>query len=516
MNPIAPSPRVVLTHGYFLADDPKEQAIMKPYPPLGILYISAFLEKNGVPNEVFDTTFSSQKNLQEYLLRCRPPFLAFYVNLMTKLNVLQIIRWTRSQPELSHTRIILGGPDVTYNVDDYLAAGADVIVLGEGEQTMLELVAQAQAPPSPPIRGGEERSPGIGAEIWSGGKPEKDVLSLPFQQNNEEAGPPPLIGGPGGAPPGIAYRLSDGSTHRTAPREKIRDLDELPFPSREKINLQLYLNAWKQAHGHSAISISTQRGCPYTCRWCSTAVYGQSYRRRSPQNVVDEIVWLQQHYDFDLIWFVDDVFTVSHKWLREFCQALEQRSVQLRFECITRADRLNDEVLSLLRAAGCFRVWIGAESGSQRIIDAMDRRVDVAQVREMIRSARREGIEAGTFIMLGYPGETEADIRATVEHLKASNPDLFTITVAYPIKGTGLYDEVALDMDSPPDWTGSTDRDRDFRRTYPRRYYDFAVRWTVNSVHFHKAKLAGRQFLPQGIKFWGKMWAARIGMFWHR
>jgi radical SAM superfamily enzyme YgiQ (UPF0313 family) len=418
---------------------------------------------------VFDTTFSSKKQLCDYLLHVRPPFLALYVNLMTKLNVLQIIQWVRSQPELNHTQIILGGPDVTHNVDDYLAAGADVIVLGEGEQTMLELVEVA-----------------------------------------------PLMGGPGGGIPGIAYRLSDGSTHRTAPREKIRDLDELPFPNRLKINFQLYLDAWKRAHGHNAISISTQRGCPYTCRWCSTAVYGQSYRRRSPQNVVDEIVWLQQHYEFDLIWFVDDVFTVSHKWLREFCQALEQRSVRVQFECITRADRLNDEVVDLLRAAGCFRVWIGAESGSQRIIDAMDRRVDVAQVREMIRSARRAGIEAGTFIMLGYPGETEADIRATVEHLKASNPDLFTITVAYPIKGTGLYEEVTTDMTAPPDWKESTDRDRDFRRTYPRRYYDFAVRWTVNSVHFHKAKLAGRQFSPQGIKFWGKMWAARVGMFWHK
>jgi len=512
MNATAPPPRVVLTHGYFLSDDPKEQTIMKPYPPLGILYISAFLEKNGIPNDVFDTTFSYKTSLQNYLLRCRPPFLALYVNLMTKLNILQIIQWVRSQSELNHTRIILGGPDVTHNVDDYLAAGADVVVLGEGEQTMLELVEHwtldsgrctGNVGPGTVNRGQEAGNNHEGADSQSNVPGPTSPVQRP--QSNVQH---PISG--------IAYRLPDGSTHRTEPREKIRDLDELPLPNRLKINLQLYLDAWKQAHGHSAISISTQRGCPYTCRWCSTAVYGQSYRRRSPQNVVDEIVWLQQHYDFDLIWFVDDVFTVSHKWLREFCQALEQRSVQVRFECITRADRLNDEVVQLLRAAGCFRVWIGAESGSQRIIDAMDRRVDVAQVREMIRSARRAGIEAGTFIMLGYPGETEADIRATVEHLKASNPDLFTITVAYPIKGTGLYDEVAADMTASPDWTGSTDRDRDFRRTYSRRYYDFAVRWTVNSVHFHKAKLAGRQFLPKGIKFWGKMWAARAGMFWHR
>lgn len=482
MHPNHTPPRVVLTHGYFLADDPKEQAIMKPYPPLGILYISAFLEKNGVANEVFDTTFSTKTALYEYLLLRRPPFVALYVNLMTKLNVLDIMRWIRSRTEFDQTQIVLGGPDVTHNVDDYIAAGADVVVVGEGEQTMLELTA----PPSSP--GGEEAR--LPSPVWRG------------------------VGGEPSSPP--AEGLGGASMRRTMSREKIRDLDTLPFPNRLKINLQLYLDAWKQAHGHSAVSISTQRGCPYTCRWCSTAVYGQSYRRRSPANVVAEIMELQQQYDFDLIWFVDDVFTVSHKWLREFCEALESRSVRIRFECITRADRLNEEAIGLLRRAGCFRVWIGAESGSQRILDAMDRRVDAVQVRDMIQAAKSAGIQTGTFIMLGYPGETEADIRATVEHLKASNPDLFTITVAYPIKGTGLYEEVEAMQTTDLIWAESTDRDRDFRRTYPRRYYDFAVRWTVNAVHWHKAKLVGGTFSPQGLGFWAKMWAARAGMWWQR
>jgi radical SAM superfamily enzyme YgiQ (UPF0313 family) len=222
---------------------------------------------------------------------------------------------------------------------------------------------------------------------------------------------------------------------------------------------------------------------------------------------------LQAHYDFDLIWFVDDVFTVSHKWLGAFRDELERRRVNVQFECITRADRLDEETIAVLKACGCFRVWIGAESGSQRIRDAMDRRVDVQQVRAMIQATRRAGIEAGTFIMLGYPGETEADIRETVEHLKTSNPDLFTITVAYPIKGTGLYEAVQPTVSSALPWAERTDRDLDFRRTYPRRYYDFAVRWTVNAVHWHKAKLNGRRFTPAGMKYWGKMWAARMGMW---
>jgi anaerobic magnesium-protoporphyrin IX monomethyl ester cyclase len=460
--------QVLLSHGYFLREDPKEQEIMKPYPPLGILYLSAWLERHGIEHGVFDTTFSDKTTLENYLQEHRPAIVALYVNLMTKLNILAIIRFIRSQPELRQTLIVLGGPDVTHNTEGYLAAGADLIVIGEGEQTMLE-IAQQYAP----------------------GK------TTDFSNIS-----------------GLAYLAPDGGVHKTVARQKLKELDELPVPNRQRIDLQQYLDVWKQAHGHSAVSVSTQRGCPYTCRWCSTAVYGQSYRRRSPQAVADEIEDLQRHYDFDLIWFVDDVFTVSHKWLAEFREVLFARQIQIRFECITRADRLNDEVLAILKDCGCFRVWIGAESGSQRIIDAMDRRVDVHQVREMIKSARRTGIQAGTFIMLGYPGETEADIFETVEHLKDSDPDLFTITVAYPIKGTGLYEEVEATATAALPWAERTDRDLDFKRSYPRRYYDFAVRWTVNSVHWHRAKRDGRYWRVGALKLFAKTLVSRAGMIW--
>jgi anaerobic magnesium-protoporphyrin IX monomethyl ester cyclase len=461
---------VLLSHGYFLQDDPKEQAIMKPYPPLGLLYLAAWLDQHGVENAVHDTTFSSKKALLTRIAREKPAIVALYTNLMTKPNILDIIRQIRQNPDTAHCLIVLGGPDVTHNAANYLAYGADLLVVGEGEQTLLEVAFTAAAT--------------------------GHVLDHAAFQHIQ----------------GLVYKLPDGSLYHSPPREKIRDIDELPMPARHKIDLGQYLDAWQKAHGQRAISISTQRGCPYTCRWCSTAVYGQSYRRRSPRHVADEIAWLQANYTFDLIWFVDDVFTVSHKWIGEFKAELAARSIQMTFECITRADRLNDAVLQQLRDMGCFRVWIGAESGSQRIIDAMDRRVDVRQVRDMIRAARQKGIQAGTFIMLGYPGETEADVVATLEHLKASDPDLFTITVAYPIKGTGLYESVQENLEAPSDWAAHTDRDLDFVRQYPRRYYDFAVRWTVNSVHLHKARRAGKGISPRAAKLWLKVLAARVGM----
>ena len=228
------------------------------------------------------------------------------------------------------------------------------------------------------------------------------------------------------------------------------------MPDRHAIDLQPYLSAWKDHHGQATTSLSTMRGCPYTCRWCSRAVYGLSYRRRSPKLVVDEIEKVLQDFEVDAFWVVDDVFTVSHKWLREFRDEVVRRGIKFKYECITRADRMNEQVIEMLLETGCFRVWIGAESGSQRIIDAMDRRVTVEKVREMIVLSRQKGLQAGTFIMLGYPGETEADIEETIHHLVVSNPDLYTITVAYPIKGTPLYEEIEADITTDLPWQTST------------------------------------------------------------
>jgi radical SAM superfamily enzyme YgiQ (UPF0313 family) len=174
---------------------------------------------------------------------------------------------------------------------------------------------------------------------------------------------------------------------------------------------------------------------------------------------------------------------------------------------------MNEEVIQLLKASGCFRVWIGAESGSQKVIDLMDRRVDVNQVREMIRMSRKNGIEAGTFIMLGYPGETEEDIEETIHHLKESNPDHFTITVAYPIKGTELFQEVEL-TSSDLSWATSTDRDLDFKRTYSRKYYDYAVRRVVNEVYFKKNMIASKNL--RAVKFKAKSLFAKLGMMLNR
>lgn len=430
--------KIILTHAYFLNDDPREQLVMKPYPPLGIMYLASWLEKNHIHNEVFDSTFSSFEEWCKHISEKHPDVLGIYVNLMTKTKVLEMIKYIRREEKLKKCKIVLGGPEVRNSADLFLQYGADIIIVGEGEQTFYELIINLHKP-----------------------QPILEKIK------------------------GIVFKKNTDIIH-TGERDKLKSLDLIPPPARHKINLEKYLKVWKETHGYSTVSVSTMRGCPYTCKWCSRAVYGLSYRRRNAKDVVEELKMIMKTYNPDRIWFVDDVFTISQKWLAEFDAALETSEVKISYECITRADRMNEDVIRLLKKSGCFRVWIGAESGSQSVIDAMDRRVQIAQVKDMIQLTRAYGLEAGTFIMLGYPGETEKDIKNTVKHLTESNPDQYTITLTYPIKGTPLYEEVKDKIISAYTWSLNSDREIDFKRTYTRRYYDYAIRYLHNQVEFHR------------------------------
>lgn len=437
---------ILLTHAYFLNEDEKEKRIMKPYVPLGILYIAAYLDSKGIHNEVFDTTFSSNENFKAYLLLKKPALIGIYTNLMTKLSVIRTIQFIKETETLKHCKIILGGPEIRYNAENYLKQGADMLVIGEGEETFAELAGQ----------------------FLENGKLPEEL-------------------------PGTAH-LVNGQVQFAAERTLIKDINNLPMPARHKIALQLYGETWKKHHGYSMYSVSTMRGCPYTCKWCSRAVYGGTYRRRSPKLVVDEMELLQKEYTPDQIWFVDDVFTINHKWLREFRDEIVRRNIKIPYEIITRADRMNDEVIAILKETGCFRVWIGAESGSQKIIDAMDRRVDVKSVRDNILKTKAAGMEAGTFIMLGYPGETHDDIKETIRHLQISAPNHYTITLAYPITGTPLYNEVNASIHAVAGWEKITDRDYKFERSNSETYYQHALTWVYSEVNYSRTKSLKEKF----------------------
>jgi anaerobic magnesium-protoporphyrin IX monomethyl ester cyclase len=423
---------LLLTHGYFLSEDEKERQIMKPYPPLGLLYLTAFLKTRGYSVEIFDSTFAERARLDERLAR-ESGTIGIYTTLMTRRSVLEIV----SAAKRHGWRVILGGPESANYAGEYLEAGADVIVIGEGELTLSELLPEL-------ARSGAHRLHHLA---------------------------------------GIAFLDEDGELVRTRERAKIKDLDTLPLPDREAIDHQLYLDAWKTHHGASSINLITARGCPYRCNWCSHAVYGYTHRRRSPASVADEMQAIVARYDPDQVWYADDVFTISHPWLAEYAAELERRGIHKPFETITRADRLQTEQsVELLRKLGCYRIWIGSESGSQRILDGMERGVTVEQVQRSTKLAQAHGIKVGMFLMWGYDGEEFEDIAATVEHVKQSNPDVFLTTVSYPIKGTGYFAKVRDRVELPLPWTLSSDRDHVIVGRRGKDYYKLADQWLRNEV----------------------------------
>lgn len=429
---------ILLAHGYYLSEDAAERKIMKPYPTLGLLYLSAYLKRAGFDVGLFDSTFDTLDSFISLIEQQKPPVIGLYCNMMTKFNILKMIAASRQVGAI----VILGGPEPANYAEEYLARGADVIVLGEGESTLEELLS-----------------------------------NLATHKLNKLD----LI-------PGIVFQRDDGSTVRTLPRAQIADLDSLPDPDREAINLQMYMDTWKQHHGMSSISLITARGCPYHCEWCSHAVYGHTHRRRSVNRVVDEVEFLLGRYHPDQLWYADDVFTIKHSWFFEYTAELKRRNIRIPFECISRADRLNEQVIQSLADIGCSRLWIGSESGSQTVLDNMRREVKVEQVQAMTHMLRKYGIQTGMFIMLGYEGEEAVDIEATADHLKKAAPDIFLTTLAYPIKGTPYYQKVENRVLAKGSWDERSDRQLSVIGRRSRRYYSFANRWLVNTVLLDRAK----------------------------
>ncbi|MGB7340505.1 MAG: radical SAM protein [Phototrophicaceae bacterium] len=453
---------ILLTHGYFLYQDPHEMQVMKPYPPLGILYISSYLKSKGFDVGVFDTTFSNMTDFQQAIKIDKPSIVGIYTNMMTKRNVLTMIDFLKGQ----NIYIVLGGPDPPYYAQDYLDYGADIVVQGEGEWTLEALI------------------------------PHLKQYGLNQLDNIQ----------------GIKWLDDAGHVVENDPRPMIADLSAHPWADREAIDIEAYMRVWKEHHGKSSVSVIHARGCPYTCTWCSHSVFGNTHRRRSPQNAAEELLWIKERYNPDLIWYADDVLTINQRWWYQYADELDKRGVRIPFEGISRADRLDEQMVAKLAEMGCYRLWNGSESGSQKILDAMKRKVDKLDVQAKTHLLQKYGIEAGMFIMLGYHTETIDDIEETVEHLKICNPDVFLTTVSYPIKGTPYYAEVEADVLRDGSWADNADRDLTVGGRYSKRFYSYATRWMVNEVALNKARKAGTGSLPRLAKLWLNTKIGRIGM----
>lgn len=429
---------ILLTHGYFLCEDEKEQQIMKPYPPLGLLYLSAYLRRAGYSVALFDSTLDRRENLHDRLAAEPGGVLGIYTNLMTRRSVVDILTVARAHG----WQVILGGPEAANYPAEYLERGADVVVVGEGEATLAELLSALR-----------DRGPHRLHDLM-----------------------------------GVVFRDEMGQMVVNPARPLITPIDSLPWPDRGQTCIPAYVDIWRRSHGMGSVNLITARGCPYRCRWCSHAVYGYSHRRRNPVDCAAEVEFIRDTYRPDQVWYADDVFTIHHRWLRTYAAELKRRGLHMPFETISRADRMmNEEVLETLAGMGCYRIWIGSESGSQRILDAMERGVTVEQVQWATQAARRHGIQVGMFLMWGYEGETLEDIEATIEHVKKAGPDIFFTTVSYPIKNTPYFEAVRDRARLPLAWEEATDRDYVIAGRHSRDYYRHADRWLRQEVAAFRA-----------------------------
>ena len=415
---------------------------MKPYAPLGVLYLCSHLRNEGFDVDVFDTTFSSLQELFVLLRTEKPSVLGVYANLMTRSNVIEILGVAR---EAGWTTVV-GGPEPGAYSLEYLQTGADFVVSGEGEITMGELLLA--------LRNGEH-----------------DFSKIA----------------------GLAFLDREGNLSQNTPRGQIENLDLQPWPERGAIDIHRYVQTWRTHHGTGSVNFITARGCPFRCNWCSHQVFGQSHRRRDPLKVVDEVEWLLGKYQPDMVWISDDVFTINHPWLRNYAAEMRRRGIRIPFECISRADRLSPEMMDLLAELGCFRMWIGSESGSQRILDAMDRGVKIEQVHTAVEMCRERGIQSGMFLMWGYEGEDLEDIEATIKHVSSSKPDIFFTTVSYPIKGTPYYNRIAEKLIQIGPWGKSSDRELKIRGRHSRNFYSYADKLLREEVALAKLLETGSE-----------------------
>lgn len=439
--------KLLFSHSYYLRFDPKQWATGQPYPPIGTLYAAALMREKGHEVSFFDTMFAyGPEEISPSLEEQAPDVLVLYddgFNYLTKMCLTNMREAAFRMIKMARQKgctVIVSSSDSTDHYEQYLAEGADFILLGEAEQTLTEL-----------------------------------VHAIGLRQTN-------FLG-----IPGIAYMLDDAVV-KTVKRNVLRDLDSLPCPAWDLVNIDAYRKMWLKHKGYFSLNMATTRGCPFKCNWCAKPIYGNRYNSRSPQNVVAELKMLKEKFNFDHIWFCDDIFGLKPGWVNEFAGLVEKEQLHFRFKIQARADLLLQEnYIRDLARAGCENIWMGAESGSQKILDAMDKGTTVEQIFEATRLLKKNGIHPSFFIQFGYPGETKDDIVKTINMINKLLPYEIGISVSYPLPGTPFYERVKADMKEKTNWTDSDELALMFRNTYEPAFYKRLHRYVHKSYRKHVA-----------------------------
>jgi radical SAM superfamily enzyme YgiQ (UPF0313 family) len=240
------------------------------------------------------------------------------------------------------------------------------------------------------------------------------------------------------------------------------------------------------------MNMVTTRGCPYRCNWCAKPIYGRRYNSRSPENVVAELKWLKDNFKPDHIWFADDIFGLKPGWIERFSELALQQDAVVPFKCLQRVDLITEEVARALKEAGCQTVWVGAESGSQKILDAMDKDTRLEDIYTATERLHRVGIQICFFLQFGYPGEGWEEIRETLKMVRECRPDDIGISVSYPLPGTKFYENVKIQLGEKTNWLHSDDLDMLYQGPFIADFY----RVLHHRVHHeYRARKAGHKVL---------------------
>jgi len=428
---------ILIAHSYYLRYDEKQLRRMKPYPPLATLLAAAVVRLHGHDVRFFDAMLSSGvEEFEAALDDVRPAIVGILednFNFLTKMCTLRMRRAALDMIAAAKARgcrVAVNGSDAIDNPGLYLAAGADAVIVGEAERTFAELV-----------------------NVWT-----RDMDA-------------PLDGVAGLALPVATSSLNGNGVRRTVPRPAITDLDALPLPAWDLVDAEAYRAAWYGAHGRLSWIMATSRGCPYGCNWCAKPVFGRRYAQRSPRNVVEEMARLKSDVAPDHIWFADDIFGLTPAWIEAFAAEVARRGVRTPFMIQSRVNLMTPAAVSALAAAGAEEVWLGVESGSQRILDAMEKGGTVEQARRATRTLREHGIRTGWFTQLGYLGEEWEDILRTRDLIREERPDEIGVSVSYPLPGTRFYDMVREQIGAKRNWEHTGDLDMMFHGTYTTAFY---------------------------------------------
>lgn len=443
--------KILFSHSYFLRFDPKQWATAQPYAPLGTLYAAAVMRQEGYEVSLYDTMFSyGPEEIILPLQQQRPDFFVLYddgFNYLTKMcltNMREAAFEMMKFAKQAGCTIIVSSSDSTDHFEQYLQEGADFVILGEAEQTLAELINTVR----------------------------KNNVANTTQQDMMQI-------------PGLAYQ-QQGAVIKTLRREVMKSLDDLPVPAWDIIDMEPYRKTWMRSKGYFSMNMATTRGCPFKCNWCAKPIYGNRYNSRSPENVVAELKMLKEKYNFDHIWFCDDIFGLKPGWVHAFAALIEKEKLRFRFKIQARADLLlQEDYITDLARAGCENIWMGAESGSQKILDAMDKGTKTEQIAMATRLLKKNNIHPSFFIQFGYPGETKQDIFKTIQMINTLLPYEIGISVSYPLPGTVFHEKVKAELQYKANWTDSDELALLFRNTYAPAFYKQLHRYVHKSYRLH-------------------------------